>query len=183
MRNFTLYILVLAFTIGCASSKLQNSDIDAYDRTILLAHKLKHKPQSQHLWKQIVRSYPEAVAWFESEMAEDNSNNKLKLTWTNTCSLMMRVNAMSDSIQAIPGWENHISGLRTYTSELDSAKVKAVSECIQQAQFLNRYNSRATLRIALFYLDQADSLGIESAEVKKLREEISEKIKLLPTNE
>ena len=183
MRNLARYIFALIFATGCTSSKPISSNIDAYDQTILLAHKLKQKPGNQHLWNHLNRAYPEAVAWFESEIEPDNIGSAQKLKWTNTCTLMLRANAMSDSIMAIPEWDKHISGLRTYTTELDSAKKKAVNECIQQAQFLDQYNSAATLHIAMFYLDQAFILDANNVKAEDLRNEISKKIKSLPSKE
>ena len=183
MRILIRYFLILLIASSCASSNQLGHDIDAYNETMQLVEQLKRKPGKQKLWKRINQTYPHAVIWFESEINSANTGSAQNLRWTNICSQMTRVNTMTDSVKTIPGWENHISGLRSYTSELDTAKAKAMEECIQQAKILNKYNSRATLRIALFYLDQADEIEPGNTKTEILRKEINDKLDSLPEKE
>ncbi len=183
MHKLILFFISLALAFSCASQKQLSGHIDAYEETMHTIESLKKKPSKEKLWVRINRSYPDAMAWFDAEIDSEKTGSLSKVKWTNTYTQMIRANAMTDSVMQIKGWENHISGLRKYDSELDSAKTKAVNECIQQAEFLNKYSNRATLKIALFYLNQAESIDPEKAEIETLRKEISEKLNTLPPKE
>lgn len=176
MHKLILLIFALALTSGCATSKKLGADVEAYDETLHLVKKLQKRPGKEKLWMELTQTYPSAIQWFDSIIVSGASNEQAKMKWVNTYSQMMRVNAMTDSVMTIPGWDSHITDLRTYTENLDSIKVLAADECISQAQFLNKYNNKATLRIAVFYLDKAEELAPEHAEIGKLRTEIVDKL-------
>lgn len=183
MHKLILFFVSLALAFSCASTKPLGGHIDAYEETIHTIGSLMKKPDKEKLWVQINSSYPEAMAWFDTEISSEKTGSMAKVKWTNTYTQMTRANAMTDSIMQIPGWADHITTLRKYDTDLDSAKRKAVGECLEQAAFLNKYSKRATLKIALFYLDQAESIDPANAEIGPLRKEITDKLETLPPKE
>lgn len=169
MKTCFLPIFLLILLCSCSPvTKLlkEHRYLAAFDEA---TERLKSNPESKNDQQKLQQVYSLALTQFQSELSQIQSGRD-SLKWVRTFELMQQQNELADKIKANPQTLMVISNPKTYMTELEAAKAKAVEEMILRGKFLLNQNSRAKARESYFLFGKAQTLSPDQRDIHLLIE-------------
>jgi len=158
MKTCFLPLLLFILLSACSPvTKLlkEHKYLAAFDEA---TERLKSNPDNRKAQQNLQQVYSATQAYFQTELSQIQSGSD-SLKWLKTFDLMQQSNEVANKIQANPQALMVIPDSRTYTTELEDAKSKAVDEMISRGKFLMNQNSQAKARDAYFLFAKAQTLS------------------------
>ncbi len=126
-KSFLLILCFSTFLLSFSNEKVKENKQDYAQIFNQLICRLNVHPDDQKIKKKIKETYFQAIDYYQSEidrilMSQDS------LKWTKTLDVMQQINGLSEEIIYNSAVSELICDPKIYTTEIDDAKQRAVSE-------------------------------------------------------